>query len=106
MPGAGPGARGHDVPHLLQDGLPGGLAACAKSMETRGKTEGMDGKLATEMWAQGDREPVVLYCEAGHGGNPGGGPGLRARGKGVLDQPGRTDQQPPAARGWLTVAQP
>ena len=44
-------------------GHPVALAQAAKGMETTGKTEGMDGKLATEMWALGDREPVVLYCE-------------------------------------------
>ena len=44
-------------------GYPIALAQAARGMDTQGKTEGMDGKLATEMWAEGDREPVIAYCQ-------------------------------------------
>ncbi len=43
-------------------GYPIGLAAAARGMGTTGKTEGMDGALATRMWQEGNRQPVVEYC--------------------------------------------
>ena len=46
----------------MAKGHPLGLDTAAKGMEIEGKTEGMDGKKATEMWAQGDRQPVIDYC--------------------------------------------
>ena len=43
-------------------GYPISLATLAKGMNTPGKTEGMTGDIATQMWAQGDRQPVIDYC--------------------------------------------
>ena len=43
-------------------GYPLGLDTAAKGMGLEGKTEGMDGGKALEMWAQGDRQPVIDYC--------------------------------------------
>ena len=43
-------------------GYPISLATLAKGMSTPGKTEGMTGDLATQMWARGERQPVIDYC--------------------------------------------
>lgn len=47
---------------FMAKGHPLGLNTAATGMGLPGKTEGMDGKKATEMWAQGDRRPVIDYC--------------------------------------------
>ena len=39
-----------------------GLETASKGMGLPGKTEGMDGRKAIEMWADGDRQPVIDYC--------------------------------------------
>ena len=86
-------------------GYPVGLAACAKGMETRGKTEGMDGKLATEMWAQGDREPVILYCEQDTEATLEVALACENAGKASwISRAGRTNNLQLHV-GWLTVAQ-
>jgi hypothetical protein len=43
-------------------GYPIGLAAAARRMGTAGKTEGMDGALATRLWREGNRQAVLEYC--------------------------------------------
>ena len=47
---------------FMHKGYPIALATAAEGMNTPGKTEGMDGALALQMWAEGNREPVVDYC--------------------------------------------
>ena len=47
---------------FAEKGYPLSLAAAAEGMNTPGKTEGMDGLLATQMWAEGNRQPVIDYC--------------------------------------------
>ena len=39
-----------------------GLANACAAMDTKGKTEGMDGEKAVQMWHDGKREAVIAYC--------------------------------------------
>ena len=58
-------ARGHlDMMFhfFCKQGYPLGLSAAAAGMGVEGKTEGMDGKLAVQMWEEGERESVIDYC--------------------------------------------
>ena len=43
-------------------GYPIGLDTAATGMELEGKTEGMDGAKAVQMWLDGEREDVIEYC--------------------------------------------
>ena len=43
-------------------GYPIGLAAAARGMGTAGKTSGMDGSIALQVWQDGDRQQVLDYC--------------------------------------------
>ena len=47
---------------FCKQGYPLGLSAAAAGMGVEGKTEGMDGKLAVQMWEEGERESVIDYC--------------------------------------------
>ena len=47
---------------FCKQGYPLGLDTAAKGMEVEGKTEGMDGGLAVQMWREGERERVIDYC--------------------------------------------
>ena len=49
--------------HLFANkGYPLALSTAATGMGTAGKTEGMDGALAVQMWADGNRQEVIDYC--------------------------------------------
>jgi hypothetical protein len=43
-------------------GFPVGLEAIAKGMGLSGKTEGMSGALAPQLWAEGRHDEVLAYC--------------------------------------------
>ena len=47
---------------LCKQGYPLSLQAAALGMKLEGKTAGMDGEKAVEMWRDGQREDVVDYC--------------------------------------------
>lgn len=48
---------------LCEKGFPISLKAAAEGSGSPGKTEGMDGKEALRLWAEGERRKVVDYCQ-------------------------------------------
>ena len=103
---ARPGARGHDVPHLLQDGLPGGPCGLREGHGDPGQDGGNGREAGDGDVGPGRPGAGGPLLRAGHGGDPGGGPGLRERaGKASwVSRAGRTNNLQLHV-GWLTVAQ-
>ena len=85
---------------FCKQGYPLGLSAAAAGMGVEGKTEGMDGKLAVQMWEEGRTGERDRLLRSGYPLHSGGGAGLRGGQKPQVDQPsGAPAVDVPA--GWL-----
>ena len=90
---------------FCQLGYPLGLSTVAKGMGTQGKTEGMDGKQATIMWANGQRQPVIDYCAQDVAATLDVAKAIESAGQlKWTSRSGRT-QNMRLPRGWSTVQQ-
>ena len=86
-------------------GFPLGLAAAAAGMKVGGKTEGISGVNAPEMWAAGQRQAVIDYCI--HDATLTLDIAIACQSQRGLDWIARSGRpnRLPLPSGWLTVAE-